>query len=74
MALPRKEVGAVVKSRAAQDGVVVPGHGCYLAGFKGDFPEASKKLNAILQSQVPCGWEHIEPALCGAASRQQLWA
>lgn len=33
------------------------GDGCYLAGFKGQFPE------------VPCGWEHIEPPLCGAVEQ-----
>lgn len=35
----------------------MPGNGCYLAGFNGTFPE------------VPCGWEEIEPPLCGAVEQ-----
>ncbi|CAK9009048.1 unnamed protein product [Durusdinium trenchii] len=40
-----------------QDPFLMPGNGCYLAGFNGTFPE------------VPCGWEEIEPPLCGAVEQ-----
>ena len=54
----------------------VLGDGCYLAGFKGQFPEAKLLSWASVdglqlvaaKSQVPCGWEHIEPPLCGAVT------
>lgn len=61
------------------------GDGCYLAGFMGQFPEASctclpwpvwgrdgmHEIHTDLNLQVPCGWEHIEPPLCGAVTRLQ---
>ncbi|CAJ1374600.1 unnamed protein product [Effrenium voratum] len=47
------------KVSSPRDGIwVQPGQdGWYLAGFKGHFPE------------VPCGWEAIEPPLCGAVEQ-----